>query len=118
MILSIFKDTDLTSIMVGNNAEKTKIKRPPDRKSSKLGKLSMKKNATKRRIKRIKILSFLRQWNVNVIKINKLSTPTFTNVDTVCPKKILNVAQNHERQRNNKRILLKFISNRRFQKMY
>ena len=41
--LLTFKDTDLTSVMVGSNAAKTNVNLPADKKSSKLGNWSSKK---------------------------------------------------------------------------
>ena len=72
LTLSIFFDVDLTRIIVGNSDEKIKTKWPPNKISSKVGILSKKKNAEKRRMEIIVKLSFLNRIKVNPININKL----------------------------------------------
>ena len=79
--LLTFKDTDLTSVMVGSNAAKTNVNRPADKKSSKLGNWSNRKNATTKRMIIMVMLSFLRRLNVRTKKNNRLNTPTFTRLN-------------------------------------
>ena len=103
--LLTFKDTDLTSVMVGSNAAKTNVNRPADKKSSKLGNWSSKKNATITRMLIIVMLPFFRRLNVRMKKNNRLNTPTFVKINACCPNIILIMPVNHEMQSRNNRIL-------------
>ncbi len=111
LTLFIFRDTDRTSVMVGSNAAKTSVNRPADKKSSKLGNWSSRKNDTTTRIIIIEMLSFLRRLNVRTKKNNRLNTPTFVKVNTDWPKTTLMIAVDHAMQSRNNRILSMFISN-------
>ena len=96
-------------IIVGNNAENIKTKRPPDKKFSEVGNWSKKKNAIKSRIIIIEKLSFLSLLNVNPENINKLNAPRLAKLGNAWPKITLIVPENQEMHRKNKRILSKFI---------
>ena len=111
LTLFTFKDADRTSVMVGSNAAKTNVNRPADKKSSKLGNWSNKKNAkTKRMIIMVK-LSFLRWLNVSTKKNDRLNTPAFgmTNADWL--KMTLIIAVDHAKQSRINRIMSMFIWN-------
>ena len=103
--LLTFKDTDLTSVMVGSNAAKTNVNRPADKKSSKLGNWSSKKNATITRMLIIEMLPFLRRLNVRMKKNNRLNTPALVRTNADCPKITLIIAVNHATQSRNNLIL-------------
>ena len=103
--LLTFKDTDLTSVMVGSNAAKTNVNLPADKKFSKLGNWSSKKNATITRMLIIEMLPFLRRLNVRMKKNNRLKTPALVNTNADWPKITLIIAVNHAKQSSNNRIL-------------
>ncbi len=109
--LLTFKDTDLTSVMVGSNAAKTNVNRPADKKSSKLGNWSSKKNATITRMLIIVMLPFFRRLNVRMKKNNRLNTPALVRTNADCPKITLIIAVNHAMQSRNNRILFMRIWN-------
>ena len=109
LTLLTFKDTDLTSVMVGSNAAKTNVNRPADKKSSKLGNWSSKKNATIMRMLIIVMLPFFRRLNVRMKKNNRLNTPAFVRTNEDWPKITLIIAANHEMQSRNNRILSRHI---------
>ena len=97
--LLTFKDTDLTSVMVGSNAAKTNVNRPADKKSSKLGNWSSKKNTTITRMLIIVMLPFFRRLNVRMKKNNRLNTPAFAKANEDWPKITLIIAVDHAMQR-------------------
>ena len=109
--LLTFKDTDLTSVMVGSNAAKTNVNLPADKKFSKLGNWSSKKNATITRMLIIEMLPFLRRLNVRMKKNNRLNTPALVNTNADWPKITLIIAVNHAKQSSNNRILSMSIWN-------
>jgi len=111
LILVSVKDADLTSVMVGSNAAKTNVNRPADKKSSKLGNWSSRKNATTKRMIIMEMLSFLRRLNVRTKKNNRLNTPAFTRTNADWPKITLIIAVDHAMQSRNNRILSMFIWN-------
>ena len=102
--LLTFKDTDLTSVMVGSNAAKTNVNLPADKKFSKLGNWSSKKNATITRMLIIEMLPFFRRLNVRMKKNNRLKTPALVNTNADWPKITLIIAVNHAKQSSNNRI--------------
>ena len=106
-----FKDADLTSVMVGSNAAKTNVNRPADKKSSKLGNWSIRKNATTTRMIIMVMLSFLSWLNVRTKKNDRLNTPAFARTNADWPKIILIIAVDHAMQSKNNRILSMFIWN-------
>jgi len=95
--------------MVGSNAAKTNVNRPADKKSSKLGNWSSRKNATTTRMIIIIMLSFLRRLNVRTKKNDRLNTPAFTKTNADWPKITLTIAVDHATQSRNNRILSMFI---------
>ena len=109
--LLTFKDTDLTSVMVGSNAAKTNVNLPADKKFSKLGNWSSKKNATITRMLIIEMLPFLRRLNVRMKKNNRLNTPALVRTNADWPKITLIIAVNHAMQSRNNRILFMRIWN-------
>ena len=109
--LLTFKDTDLTSVMVGSNAAKTNVNLPADKKFSKLGNWSSKKNATITRMLIIEMLPFFRRLNVRMKKNNRLKTPALVNTNADWPKITLIIAVNHAKQSSNNRILSMSIWN-------
>ena len=111
LTLFTFKDTDRTSVMVGSNAAKTNVNRPADKKSSKLGNWSSRKNATTKRMIIMVKLSFLRWLNVRTKKNDRHNTPAFARINADCPKIILIIAVDHAMQSRNNRILSMFIWN-------
>ena len=111
LTLFTFKDADRTSVMVGSNAAKTNVNRPADKKSSKLGKWSSKKNATKTRMIIMVMLSFLRWLNVRTKKNDRLNTPAFARTNADWPKITLIIAVDPAMQSRNNRILSMFIWN-------
>ena len=111
LTLFTFKDADRTSVMVGSNAAKTNVNRPADKKSSKLGNWSNRKNATTKRIIIMVILSFLRWLNVRTKKNDRLNTPAFARKNADWPKITLIIAVDHAMQSRNNRILSMFIWN-------
>ena len=111
LTLFTFKDADRTSVMVGSNAAKTNVNRPADKKSSKLGNWSSRKNATTTRMVIMVILSFLRRLNVRMKKNDRLNTPAFDRTNADWPKITLIIAVDHEKQSRNNRILSMFIWN-------
>ena len=111
LTLFTFKDTDRTSVMVGSKAAKTNVNRPADKKSSKLGNWSNKKNAkTKRMIIMVK-LSFLRWLNVSTKKNDRLNTPAFAMTNADWLKMTLIIAVDHAKQSSINRIMSMFIWN-------
>ena len=111
LTLFTFKDADRTSVMVGSRAAKTNVNRPADKKFSKLGNWSRRKQATTTRITIMVMLSFLRWLNVRTKKNNRLNTPAFAIDNADWPKTILIIAVDHDMQSRNNRILSKFIWN-------
>ena len=97
--------------MVGSNAAKTNVNLPADKKSSKLGKWSIRKNATTTSMVIMVILSFLRRLNVSTKKNDRLKTPAFAMTNADCPKITLIIAVDHAMQSRNNRILSMFIWN-------
>ena len=106
-----FKDADRTSVMVGSNAAKTNVNRPADKKSSKLGNWSSRKNATTTRMIIMVMLSFLRWLNVRTKKNDRLNTPAFARTNADWSKITLIIAVDHAMQSKNNRILSMFIWN-------
>ena len=111
LMLFTFKDADRTSVMVGSNAAKTNVNRPADKKSSKLGNWSRRKNATTTRMIIMVILSFLRWLNVRTKKNDRLNTPAFARTNVDWPKITLIIAVDHAVQSRNNRILSMCIWN-------
>ena len=111
LTLFTFKDADRTSVMVGSNAAKTNVNRPADKKSSKLGNWSSRKNATTKRMIIMEMLSFLRRLNVRTKKSDRLNTPAFARANADRPKITLIIAVDHAMQSRNNRILSMFIWN-------
>ena len=111
LTLFTFKDADRTSVMVGSNAAKTNVNRPADKKSSKLGNWSNRKNATTKRMTIMVMLSFLRRLNVSTKKNDRLNTPAFERTNADWPKITLIIAVDHAMQSRNNRILSMFIWN-------
>ena len=111
LTLFTFKDTDRTSVMVGSNAAKTNVNRPADKKSSKLGNWSSRKNATITRKIIMVMLSFLRWLNVRTKKNDRLNTPAFARNNADWPKITLIIDVDHAMQSRNNRILSMFIWN-------
>ena len=111
LTLFTFKDADRTSVMVGSNAAKTNVNRPADKKSSKLGNCSSRKNATTKRMIIMVMLSFLRWLNVRTKKNDRLNTPAFARTNVDWPKITLIIAVDHVMQSRNNRILSMFIWN-------
>ena len=111
LTLFTFKDADRTSVMVGSNAAKTNVNRPADKKSSKLGNWSNRKNATTKRMIIMVMLSFLRWLNVRTKKNDRLNTPAFARTNADWPKITLIIAVDHAMQSRNNRILSMFIWN-------
>ena len=111
LTLFTFKDADRTSVMVGSNAAKTNVNRPADKKSSKLGNCSSRKNATTTRMIIMVMLSFLRWLNVRTKKNDRLNTPAFARTNADWPKITLIIAVDHAMQSRNNRILSMFIWN-------
>ena len=111
LTLFTFKDADRTSVMVGSNAAKTNVNRPADKKSSKLGNWSIRKNATTTRMIIMIMLSFLRWLNVRTKKNDRLKTPVFARTNADWPKITLIIAVDHAMQSRNNRILSMFIWN-------
>ena len=111
LTLFTFKDADRTSVMVGSNAAKTNVNRPADKKSSKLGNWSNRKNATTKRMIIMVMLSFLRWLNVRTKKIDRLNTPAFARTNADWPKITLIIAVDHAMQSRNNRILSTCIWN-------
>ena len=109
LTLFTFKDVDRTSVMVGSNAAKTNVNRPADKKSSKLGNCSSRKNATTKRMIIMVMLSFLRWLNVRTKKNDRLNTPAFARTNVDWPKITLIIAVDHAMQSRNNRILSMFI---------
>ena len=105
LTLFTFKDAARTSAMVGSNAAKTNVNRPADKKSSKLGNWSSRKNATTARMVIMVMLSFLRRLNVRTKKNNRLNTPAFAKANADWPKITLIIAVDHAMQSRNNRIL-------------
>ena len=105
LTLFTFKDADLTSVIVGSNAAKTNVNRPADKKSSKLGNWSIRKNATTTRMIIMIMLSFLRWLNVRTKKNDRLNTPAFARTNADWPKITLIIAVDHAIQSRNNRIL-------------
>ena len=97
--------------MVGSNAAKTNVNRPADKKSSKLGNWSNRKNAKTKRMIIMVMLSFLRWLNVRKKKNDKLNTPTFARTNADWLKITLIIAVDHAMQSRNNRILSMFIWN-------
>jgi hypothetical protein len=97
--------------MVGSNAAKTNVNRPADKKSSKLGNWSSRKNATTKRMIIMVMLSFLRWLNVRTKKNDRLNTPAFARTNADWPKITLIIAVDHAMQSRNNRILSMFIWN-------
>jgi len=97
--------------MVGSNAAKTSVNLPADKKSSKLGNWSSRKNATTARMVIMVMLSFLRRLNVRTKKNNRLNTPTFAEANADWPKITLIIAVDHAMQSRNNRILSMCIWN-------
>jgi len=81
--------------MVGSNAAKTNVNRPADKKSSKVGNWSSKKNATTKRMIIMVMLSFFRWLNVRTKKNNRLNTPAFARTNTDWSKITLIIAVDH-----------------------
>ena len=106
-----FKDADRTSVMVGSNAAKTNVNRPADKKSSKLGNWSSRKNATTTRMIIMVMLSFLRWLIVRTKKNDRLNTPALARTNADWPKITLIIAEDHAMQSSNNRILSMFIWN-------
>ncbi len=111
LTLFTFKDADRTSVMVGSNAAKTNVNRPADKKSSKLGNWSNRKNATTKRMIIMVILSFLRLLNVRTKKNDRLNTPAFARTNADWLKITLIIAVDHAMQSRNNRIMSMFIWN-------
>ena len=111
LTLLTFKDADLTSVMVGSNAAKTNVNRPADKKSSKLGNRSNRKNATTKRMIIMVMLSFLRWQNVRTKKNDRLNTPAFARTNADWLKITLIIAVDHAKQSRNNRIMSMFIWN-------
>ena len=111
LTLFTFKDADRTSVMVGSNAAKTNVNRPADKKSSKLGNWSNRKNATTKRMIIMVILSFLRWLNVRTKKNDRLNTPAFARTNADWLKITLIIAVDHAMQSRNNRIMSMFIWN-------
>ena len=111
LTLFTFKDADRTSVIVGSNAAKTNVNRPADKKSSKLGNWSSRKNATTTRMIIIVMLPFLRRLNVRTKKNDRLNTPAFARTNADWPKITLIIAVDHAMQSRNNRILSMFIWN-------
>ena len=109
LTLFTFEDADLTSVMVGSNAAKTNVNRPADKKSSKLGNWSSRKNATTTRMIIMVMLSFLRWLNVRTKKNDRLKTPEFARTNADWSKITLIIAVDHAMQSRNNRILSMFI---------
>ena len=97
--------------MVGSNAAKTNVNRPADKKSSKLGNLSNRKNATTRRMIIMVMLSFLRWLNVRTKKNDRLNTPAFARTNADWLKITLIIAVDHAMQSRNNRSMSMFIWN-------
>ena len=97
--------------MVGSNAAKTNVNRPADKKSSKLGNWSSRKNATTTRMIIIVMLPFLRRLNVSTKKNDRLNTPAFAMTNADWLKMTLIIAVDHAMQSRNNRILSMFIWN-------
>ena len=111
LTLFTLKDADRTSVMVGSNAAKTNVNRPADKKSSKLGNWSIKKNATIKRMLIIVMLPFFRRLNVRTKKNDRLNTPAFARTNADWLKITLIIAVDHAMQSRNNRILSMFIWN-------
>ena len=111
LTLFTFKEADRTSVIVGSNAAKTNVNRPADKKSSKLGNWSSRKNATITRMIIMVILSFLRWLNVRTKKNDRLNTPAFARLNPDWPKITLIIAVDHAMQSRNNRIMSMFIWN-------
>ena len=111
LTLFTFKEADRTSVIVGSNAAKTNVNRPADKKSSKLGNWSSRKNATTTRMIIMVKFSFLRCLNVRTKKNDRLNTPAFARTNAVWPKITLIIAVDHAMQSKNNRILSMFIWN-------
>ena len=109
--LFTFKDADRTSVMVGSNAAKTNENRPADKKSSKLGNWSSKRNATTTRMIIMVMLSFLRCLSVRTKKKDRLNTPAFARTNADWPEITLIIDVNHATQSRNNRSLSMFIWN-------
>ena len=106
-----FKEADRTSVMVGSNAANTNVNLPADKKSSKLGNWSNRKNATTKRMIIMVMLSFLRWMNVRTKKNERLNTPAFTRTNVDWLKITLIMAVDHAMQSKNNRIMSMFIWN-------
>ena len=104
-----FKEADRTSVMVGSNAAKINVNRPADKKSSKLGNWSNRKNATTKRMIIMVMLSFLRWLNVRTKKNDRLNTPAFARTNADWLKITLIIAVDHAKQSRNNRIMSMFI---------
>ena len=111
LTLFTFKDVDRTSVMVGSNAAKTNVNRPADKKSSKLGNWSSRKNAKTISMIMMVMLSFLRWRNVRTKKNDRLNTPAFARTNADWPKITLIIAVDHAIQSRNNRILSMCIWN-------
>ena len=111
LTLFTFKEADRTSVIVGSNAAKTNVNRPADKKSSKLGNWSIRKNATTKRMIIMVMLSFLRWLNVRTKKNDRLNTPAFARTNADWLKITLIIAVDHAMQSSNNRILSIFIWN-------
>ena len=111
LTLFTFKDADRTSVMVGSNAAKTNVNRPADKKSSKLGNCSSRKNATTKRMIIMVMLSFLRWLNVSTKKNDRLNTPAFARTNADWLKMTLIIAVDHAKQSRINRIMSMFIWN-------
>ena len=97
--------------MVGSNAAKTNVNRPADKKSSKLGNWSSRKNATTTRMIIMVMLPFLRWLNVRTKKNDRLNTPAFARTNADWLKITLIIAVDHAMQSRNNRIMSMFIWN-------
>ena len=111
LTLFTFKDAARTSVMVGSNAAKTNVNLPADKKFSKLGNWSSKKNATITRMLIIVMLPFFRRLNVRMKNNNRLNTPALVRTNADWPKITLIIAVNHAKQSSNNRILSMSIWN-------
>ena len=97
--------------MVGSKAAKTNVNRPADKKFSKLGKWSRRKQATTTRITIMVMLSFLRWLNVSTKKNDRLNTPAFARTNADWLKMTLIIAVDHAKQSRINRIMSMFIWN-------